>query len=498
MRGLAMAATHTTGAPLGSGTNALPRTRTDVGAQARREPSRLPRDLRDHLLLNFTDMSAYAGKDVPVFVRGEGCHVIDAHGKRYIDGLSGLFCSNLGHRYGAEIGEAARAQLEQLGFTPTWTVAHPRAAEFAERIAEHAPEGMNRVFFTTGGGEANEAIYKFARQWHAANGQPNRRKAIARNLAYHGTSLGALSFTGLPYAQDPFLPMAIPVTHVSETNRYRHPAGHLSEGEFTQALLAEVEEAIQDAGPDEVAMFIAEPVQNSGGCFVPPDGYWQGLRTLCDRYGILLVADEVITGFGRVGDWFASHRLGIQPDMITFAKGATAALASLGGVVVHDRVAEPFVSGKITYTNGVTFSGHPVSSAIGLAVLDIYEREKVFENVRENESFIESSLNELRRIPLVGDVRGMGYFWALEMVKDRETKETFEGDEADWLLRQVLSERMFNAGLLCRLDDRGDPVVQLSPPLIADREVLGRMFDILGTVLEGAQKVVDQGMPTSS
>jgi adenosylmethionine-8-amino-7-oxononanoate aminotransferase len=243
-------------------------------------------------------------------------------------------------------------------------------------------------------------------------------------------------------------------------------------------------------------MFIAEPVQNSGGCFVPPPGYWQGLREICDRYGILLVADEVINAFGRVGDWFASNRLGIEPDMITFAKGATSALTPLGGVVISDKVAEPFIRGDATYTHGLTFSGHPVSSAIGLAVLDIYERDKVFENVMNNEPMIERKLNELRRIPLVGDVRGMGHFWALELVKDRDTKETFEGDEADWLLRRVLSEKMFDAGLLCRLDDRGDPVVQLSPPLVADEAVIDRIVDIVGTVLEEAQAVIDQGIPS--
>jgi len=462
------------------------------------DPARVQRQVRDHLMLNFTDMNVYEDAEIPVFVRGEGCEVIDSHGKRYIDGLSGLYCNNLGHSYGEEVGEAAKRQMAELGFTPTWYVAHPRAAEFAERISEHAPDGMNRVFFTTGGGEGNEAIWKLARQWHTANGQPQRRKAIARNLAYHGTSMGALSFTGLSYAKDPFLPMAIPVSHVSETNPYRHPAADLGDELYTRALLDEVEQAVQAAGPDEVALFIAEPVQNSGGCFVPPAGYWQGLREICDRHGILLVADEVITGFGRVGDWFACNRLGIEPDMINFAKGATSALTPLGGVVLHDKVADPFVSGKATYTNGLTFSGHPVSCAIGLAVLDIYEREEVFENVRENEPYIEQRLNELRRIPLVGDVRGIGHFWALEMVKDRATKQTFQGDEADWLLRQVLSQRMFDAGLLCRLDDRGDPVVQLSPPLVADHAVLDRIFDILGTVLEQAQAEVDKGIPVAA
>ncbi len=458
------------------------------------DPHRLQQQVRDHLMLNFTDMNVYRDAEIPIFVRGEGCEVIDSYGKRYIDGLSGLYCSNLGHSYGAEIGEAAKQQMTELGFTPTWYVAHPKAAEFAERIAEHAPAGMNRVFFTTGGGEGNEAIWKFARQWHEANGQPQRRKAIARNLSYHGTSLGALSFTGLPYAKDPFLPMAIPVSHVSATNPYRHPAAPDGPEAFTASLLAEVEQAVQDAGPDEVALFIAEPVQNSGGCFVPPPGYWQGLREICDRHGILLVADEVITGFGRVGDWFASNRLGIEPDLITFAKGATSALTPLGGVVISDKVAEPFVTGEAVYTHGLTFSGHPVSSAVGLAVLDIYERDQVFENVRSNEPMIDRKLNELRRIPLVGDVRGMGHFWALELVKDRDTKETFSGDEADWLLRQVLSEKMFEAGLLCRLDDRGDPVVQLSPPLVADEAVIDRIVGIVGDVLEDAQTVIDRGI----
>ena len=474
----------------GSPSDARPHTTLD--------PAVVQQQVRDHLVLNFTDMSIYRDAEIPVFVRGEGCEIIDIHGKRYIDGLSGLYCSNLGHSYGPEVGEAAKRQMSELGFTPTWTVAHPRAAEFAERIAEKAPAGMNRVFFTTGGGEGNEAIWKFARQWHAANGQPQRKKAIARNLAYHGTSLAALSFTGLPYAKDPFEPMPIPVSHVSETNPYRHPAADQGDEAWAKVLLTEVEDAIQAAGPDEVALFIAEPVQNSGGCFVPPAGYWSGLRELCDRYGILLVADEVITGFGRVGDWFASNRLGIQPDLINFAKGATSALTPLGGVVVSDKVAEPFINGDASFTHGVTFSGHPVSCAIGLAVLDIYERDKVFENVMENEPYIQERLDALRSIPLVGDVRGMGHFWAMEMVKDRDSKLTFEGEEADWLLRRVLSQRMFDAGLLCRLDDRGDPVVQLSPPLVADRAVLDRMFAILEDVLTEAQAEVDKGIPVAS
>lgn len=450
------------------------------------------RQVREHLMLNFTDWTNYDDAEIPVFVRGEGCEVIDVHGKRYLDGLSGLYCSNLGHDFGAEIGAAAAAQMTELAYTSTWTVAHPRAAELAERLTSYAPEGINRAFFTTGGGEANEAMWKVARQWHAANGEPQRTKAIARHVAYHGTSLGALSLTGIQSMRDPFMPMPIHVRHVSETNAYRHPEGD-DPAAFTQALLDEMEQAIVEEGADEVAIIIAEPVQNAGGCFTPPPGYWQGLRALCDKYGILLVSDDVISAFGRIGEWYGANAYGYTPDMIVFAKGATAAQSPLGGVLLHDRVAEPFVSGRAYYMHGTTYSGHPVSCAVGLAVADIYEREKVFENVRENGPAFGRMLDQLRSIDLVGDVRGTGYFWALELVKDRDTKETFEGAEADWLLRRTLTQQVFENGLLCRLDDRGDPVVQLSPPLVADTGTLERIVGILGDALHSADAQLKAG-----
>ena len=430
------------------------------------DPSVLQRQVKDHLLLNFTDMTEFHG-DIRVFVRGDGCYVWDSQGRRTIDGISGLFCTNLGHGYGDEIGQAAHDQLATLVFTPSWTVTHPAAAALAERLAQVAgPLGLRRVFLTSGGGDANEAMYKLARQWHAANGQPQRRKAISRKLAYHGTSLGALSLTGLAYCRQPFEPLPIPTAFVSNTNAYRHPLGG-DEDAFTAALLAEVEETIQWEGPDQVALLIAEPVQNSGGSFTPPRGYWAGLRALCDKYGILLVADEVITGFGRVGDWFASLRYDARPDMLVFAKGVTAGHAPVGGVLMSDRVAEPFVTGY--YAHGLTYSAHPMTSAVALKALEIYERDGVIDNVRENEPYLRASLDELRRVPIVGDVRGAGFFWSVEMVKDRATQQTFEGAETDWLLRDVLSDQMLERGLLCRLDDRGDPVIQLSSSLVADR-----------------------------
>ena len=440
----------------------------------------------DHLLLNFTDLGEFGDRPVPMMVRGEGCEVIDSSGRRFIDGLSGLFCSNLGHGYGAEIGAAIQDQLSELVFTPTWYLSHPSAARLGQRLADVAePLGLNRVYLTLGGGESVEAAWKIARQWHTANGQPQRTKAIARNLAYHGTSMGALSFTGLDDCREPFMPMAVPTSFVSHTNAFRHPLGH-DEVAFTAALLAEVEATILEAGATEVAMLIAEPVQNSGGSFMPPAGYWQGLRALCDKYGILLVADETITAFGRLGEWFASIRLGARPDMITFAKGATAGHAPLGGVLMGDRVAEPFVSGATTFMHGLTFSGHPATTAAALAAFDIYEREGVFENVRELEPRFRAGLEELRRIPMVGDVRGGGFFWALEMVKDRTTNEPFDEREANWLLRTELSGHMDRLGLLCRLDDRGEPVIQLSPPLVADAALIDRLVNIVGEAAERA------------
>lgn len=452
----------------------------------------------EHLLLNFTDMGEYTQAGSKMIVSGRGCDVVDHRGRHFIDGLSGLFCTNLGHGFGAEVGAAAQAQLAELPFTPTWYLAHPSVARLADKLTSLAsPLGMERVFFTNSGSEAVESAWKLIRQWHAANGQPQRTKAIARRLAYHGTTLGALSFTGLTDCRTPFEPLAVNTTFVSNTNAYRHPQGH-DPIALTAALLAEVEDAITFAGPDQVAMLIAEPVQNSGGAFVPPPGYWAGLRDLCDRYGIILVADETITAFGRVGEWFASSLFDGRPDIITFAKGATAGHAPLGGMLMTSRMAAPFVTGGETYMHGLTYGGHPLTTAIALKAIEIYEREGVLDNVRALEPRFRAGLEELRRIPLVGDVRGMGFFWALELVKDRETRELFASDEADWLLRTELSAHMDELGLLCRLDDRGEPVIQLSPPLVADERTLDRIVDIVGTAAERAWHAYSgESSPTS-
>ncbi len=445
----------------------------------------LQRSAQDHLMLHFTEMATFDQRPLPIITRGDGCYVHDARGRRFIDGLSGLFCVNVGHGFGDELGQAAHEQMRELGYTSSWTQAHPRTIELAERIASLAPEGLNRVFFTSGGGEANDAMWKLVRQYYLARGEAQRCKAIARKLAYHGTTLGALSFTGLTSCRTPFEPLPIPTTFVSNTDRYRHPLGDDPEA-HTRSLLDELEEAIEFAGPETVALVIAEPVQNSGGSFTPPPGYWQGLRELCDKYGILLCADEVICAWGRLGEWFGSHRFDAKPDLVTFAKGLTSAYFSLGGVLMHDRVAEPMLAKGEYFDHGLTFGGHPVGSAIALKNLEIIEREQLLDNVRANEPWLQSRLDELRSLELVGDVRGMGHFWAIELVADRDSKRTFAQADADWLLRDHLSGQLERRGLIARLDDRGDPVMQVSPPLVADRAVLSEMLEIIADSLQEA------------
>ena len=444
----------------------------------------LRRLANDHLWLHFTRMAGYRDSDVPVIVRGDGCYLEDSNGKRYLDALAGLFAVQIGYSYGDEVGEAAAAQLRELPFYTNWSYAHPRAIELAAEVASLAPGDLNRVFFVSGGSEAVESAWKLARQYHTARGE-RRWKAISRQVAYHGTTMGALSINGIPELREPFEPLVPEVIHVRNTARYHRPDGETDE-QFTRILLDELELAIEGAGPESVAVVMMEPVQNAGGALTPPEGYFQGVRELCDRYGILLCADEVITAFGRIGAWFASERYDIRPDLVTCAKGLSSAYASIGAVVARDAVMEPFLEGKAMYTHGITFGGHPVQAAIALKNLEIMKREKIVERVRENEDSLHATLAQLLDLPIVGDLRGAGYFWAFELVKDKETKEGFSDEEAETLLRGFLSPRFFEKGLICRSDDRGDPVVQISPPLVAGREEFDQIAGILGDVLQEA------------
>jgi adenosylmethionine-8-amino-7-oxononanoate aminotransferase len=398
-------------------------------------------DLQDqakrHLWMHFTRMGAYADAEVPVIVRGEGCYVYDEHGKRYLDGLSALYCVNIGHGR-AELGEAAAAQAAELGFYTNWSYAHPRSIELAARIAALAPAGLERVFFTSGGSEAVESAWKLAKAYHHAKGEPLRHKLVSRKLAYHGVTMGALTATGLTPLRQPFEPLTPGGIHVANTNSYRW-----AEDRDPLWAAEAIEEAIEFAGPETVAAVILEPVQNGGGCFVPQDGYFQRVREICDRHGVLLISDEVICSWGRLGHWFGCERYGYSPDIITTAKGLSSAYAPLGAVIAADHVAEPFLHGKAIFNHGFTFGGHPISCAIGLANIDVMERE---------------------------DLNG----------------------QSEELLRGFLSGELYRRGLICRTDDRGDPIVQLSPPLIAGEEQFQEIEAILRPVLSEASERIER------
>jgi adenosylmethionine-8-amino-7-oxononanoate aminotransferase len=455
-------------------------------ATAGDEPGRLQRLAKRNLWMHFTRMGSYEDHEVPVIVRGEGCYVYDEHGKRYLDGLSALYCVNVGHGR-AELAEAAAVQAKELGFYTNWSYAHPKAIELAARIAGLAPANLNRVFFTSGGSEAVETAWKLAKAYHAAKGEPRRHKIISRHLAYHGTSMGALTATALTALRVPFEPLTPGGAHVPNTNSYRWQ-------EDRDPLWAAdaIEEMIEFQGPETVAAVILEPVQNGGGCFVPQDGYFQRVREICDRHGVLLISDEVICSWGRLGYWFGSERYDYVPDMITTAKGISSAYVPLGAVIAGDHIAEPFLHGKASFNHGFTFGGHPVACAVAMANIDVMEREDLCANVLANEGLLRGMLERMRDLPIVGDVRGAGYFQAIELVKDKDTKETFSHEEAEELLRGYLSGELYRRGLICRTDDRGDPIVQFSPPLIAGPEQFEEIEAVLRPVLSEASERMER------
>ena len=445
----------------------------------------------DHLWMHFTRMSSYKDNPVPTIVKGEGAYIWDANGRRYLDGLAGLFVVQAGHGR-AELAEAAAKQAKELAFFPIWSYAHPNAIDLADRLASYAPGDLNKVFFTTGGGEAVETAWKLAKQYFKLVGKPMKHKVISRAVAYHGTPHGALSITGIPAAKKYFEPLVPGAHKAPNTNFYRAAeiSGVPELGQdlerFGRWAADQIESAILAEGPETVAAVFVEPVQNSGGCFPPPPGYFQRLREICDEHDVLLVSDEVICAFGRLGTMFACDKFGYVPDIITCAKGMTSGYSPIGAAIISDRIAAPFYEGNNYFPHGYTFGGHPVSSAVAMANLDIFEREGLNERVLKNEAAFRSTLEKLNDLPIVGDVRGDGYFYGIELVKDKVNKTTFDDDESERLLRGFLSTALFDAGLYCRADDRGDPVVQLAPPLISGQEQFDEIEQILRSVLTEA------------
>jgi len=438
----------------------------------------LQESARRHLWRHFAPVGG--DDELPVFVRGDGCSLWDTEGRRHLDALSSLFCVNAGHGR-AELAEAAAAQARELAYATTWDTGHPRAIELAERIARLAPGDLDRVFFTSGGSESVESALKLARAHHRLRGEPSRVKVIARELAYHGTTFGALSATGLPSARTPFEPMMPGGCHVPHTDLYRAP-----EGRDPLWAADAIEERILFEGPGTVAAVILEPVQNSGGCLPPPPGYFARARDICDRHGVLLISDDTICGWGRLGTWFGAQRFDLVPDIITTAKGLTSAYVPMGAMIVSERVAEPFVESGEPFAHGLTFGGHPVAAAVALANLDVIEREDLLGHVRRHEADLQAALEGLFDIPIVGDVRGAGYFWGIELVADQATREPFSPEVAHELTERVLGPALQRRRLICRAADRGYPVIQLAPPLIAGPEEFAEIGAILREVLTEA------------
>ncbi len=454
----------------------------------------LQQKAKDHLWMHFSRQSVMEdGHGVPIIVKGEGHHIFDSKGRKYIDGLSGLFVVNAGHGR-KRLAEVAAKQAEELAFFPIWSYAHPNAIELADRLASYAPGDLNRVFFSTGGGEAVETAFKLAKYYWKLQGRPTKHKVISRSIAYHGTPQGALAITGIPAMKEMFEPLTPGGFRVPNTNYYRAeemgfvPSANATdpEWEFGQWAANRIEEMILFEGPETMAAVFLEPVQNSGGCFPPPRGYFQRVREICDQYDVLLVSDEVICAFGRIGNMFACETYGYEPDMVTCAKGMTSGYSPIGATIVSEKVYEPFKHGTTSFYHGYTFGGHPVSSAVALANLDIFEEEGLNAHVRENSPLFRQTLERLTDLPIVGNVRGDGYFFGIELVKDKATKATFDDAESERLLRGFLSKALFEAGLYCRADDRGDPVIQLAPPLTIGQPEFDEIEGILRGVLTEA------------
>ena len=310
---------------------------------------------------------------------------------------------------------------------------------------------------------------------------------ISRAVAYHGTTQGALSITGVPAFKAPFEPLVPGTFRAPNTNFYRAPDLYAAdEKQFGLWAANRVEEAIVAEGPDTVAAVFVEPVQNAGGCFPPPPGYFDRLREICDEYDVLLVSDEVICAYGRLGTMFGAQKYHYQPDIITSAKGLTSGYSPLGATIISDKIFEPFGQGQAVFPHGYTFGGHPVSCAVALANLDVFEKEDLLGNVLRNENALRQTLERLYDLPIVGDVRGDGYFYGIELVKDKTTKESFTTEESERVLRGYVSGALYEQGLYCRADDRGDPVVQVAPPLICGQAEFDEMERILRDVLTEA------------
>ena len=418
--------------------------------------------------LNWSKMADFQNQSPPVIVTGEGPYAIDKDGNRFLDGVSGLFTTQIGYSHGKEIGEAAAKQLEELCFYPNWAATHPSALALTERILGLAPDRMSRVLLTSGGSESVESALKLVRQHFLAKGQPLKRKIIARRGAYHGCTMGALSLTGIPLSRVPFEPLDPNVRHAANTHQRTCLYCH-DKGGCTLTCADAIEQQILAEGPDTVAAVVVEPIQNGGG-LPPAEGYGARIREICDKYGVLLWCDEVITGFGRVGAWFATDRLGFNADICTFAKGITSGYAPCGGVVFTEAVGEPLINADAMYAHGFTFGGHPLACAVALANLDIMERLGVIDNVLANEDYYAAAMADVAASSdLVVEARGTGYYHSLELT--------------DNALTAPVAGAARKHGVIVRPDVRVKPMVVTALPLICDTSHIDELTGALKAAL---------------
>ena len=434
----------------------------------------LSRADRDHLIHGFVPLSKHQADGVPVFVRGEGVYVWDALGKRYIDGLASLWNVHVGHGRG-EISRAAAEQMERLAFTPTLIgpTSEP-AVRLASRLVEMAPEGLTRVIFTSGGSEGNESMIRLVRAYWKAKGEPGRTRFVTLNQGYHGTSSGAAMLTGIPVFNQQMEPGLPGVHHMARPHCYRCELGK-TWPDCGLACADELERLVEREGADAIGAFVTEPVQGGGGVVVPPPGWLARVREICTRHGILMVCDEVITGYGRTGSLFACTGEGVTPDVLVTAKGITSGYLPLGAVLFREEIFQTLLaSGDDAFYHGYTYTGHPVCCAAALANLDILERERLVERAAELGAYLQERLATLLDLPHVGHVRGRGLMAAVELVQDKETREPFAAEQG--VPRKVFDEALAN-GLLSRV--LGNQGLALSPPLVITREQIDDMIAIL-------------------
>lgn len=455
-------------------------TPADGGGSSAADPQALRRADLAHYLHPVTLLKAHEEAGPRIMVRGEGIHVTDIAGRRYIDGLAGLWCVAIGHGR-RRLAEAAARQMEALAYAPTFFgYATPPTIQLAEQLARIAPAPLTRATFTSGGSEANEANIKIARAYWELKGRPTRKTIIGRQSSYHGVTYGALSATGLPNYQQLFGPMVPGFRHIPPPHRYRC-AFCADRPACTLACADALEAAIEEEGPENVAAFIGEPLQAAGIVIPPPEGYWARIQEICRKHEILLIVDEVITGFGRTGSMFGCETYGIRPDLMSLAKGIISAYLPLGAAMVSEEVYRTLADRApqgLPFLHGVTYSGHPVAAAVALENLRIVEEERLVEHARRVGAHFQRRLRELARNRLVGDARGQALIGAIEVVRDRTTRAPFPPEQA---VGSQVADRAYELGVICR---NTNDVIAFAPPLIITEPEIDRMFDVVARALD--------------